>query len=135
MQFAFDPEEPKSPYKLARHEENDVVYTGTHDHDTARGWYEDLEPESREEFDREVAAAGVEEPESWWSLVRLTMSSRCQICMLQLQDVLGLGSDARMNFPGTVGPQNWSWRMEEGVLTPALAKRLREATGSAGRLP
>ena len=135
MQFAFDPDEPKSPYKLARHEENDVVYTGTHDHDTARGWYESLGPESRAEFDREVAAAGIEEAEPWWSLVRLTMTSRCHLSMVQMQDVLGLGSEARMNTPGTVGPQNWSWRMENDALTPALATRLRSATEASSRLP
>jgi 4-alpha-glucanotransferase len=134
MQFAFDPDEPRSPYKLARHEENDVVYTGTHDHDTARGWYEDLGAASREEFEREVAAAGIDEEEPWWALVRLTMTSRCHLCMLQMQDVLGLGSEARMNTPGTVGPQNWSWRMEPGALTPAHATRLREATAAADRL-
>jgi 4-alpha-glucanotransferase len=134
MQFAFDPDEPKSPYKLPRHEENDVVYTGTHDHDTARGWYEALQPAEREEFDREVAAAGIDD-DPWWSLVRLTMTSRCRLCMLQMQDVLGLGSEARMNMPGTVGPQNWSWRMEKDALTPELAKRLREATEAADRLP
>lgn len=134
MQFAFDPDEPKSPYKLPRHEENDVVYTGTHDHDTARGWYEGLAPAEREEFDREVAAAGIED-DPWWSLIRLTMTSRCRLCMLQMQDVLGLGSEARMNTPGTVGPQNWSWRMDPGALTPELAKRLRDATAAANRLP
>ncbi|MBS1892602.1 MAG: 4-alpha-glucanotransferase [Actinobacteria bacterium] len=134
MQFAFDPDEPKSPYKLPRHEENDVVYTGTHDHDTARGWYEGLAPAEREEFDREVAAAGIED-DPWWSLIRLTMTSRCHLCMLQMQDVLGLGSEARMNTPGTVGPQNWSWRMDPDALTPALAKRLRTATAAAHRLP
>jgi 4-alpha-glucanotransferase len=135
MQFAFDPEQPDSPYKLARHEENDVVYTGTHDHDTARGWFEELGPESREEFEREVSRAGIEEDEPWWALIRLTMSSRCRTSMLQMQDVLGLGSEARMNMPGTVGPQNWSWRMDEGALTPELAKRLRDATAAADRLP
>jgi 4-alpha-glucanotransferase len=135
MQFAFDPDEPRSPYKLARHEENDVVYTGTHDHDTARGWYETLGTESRAEFDREVAAVGIDEPEPGWALVRLTMTSRCRVCMLQMQDVLGLGSEARMNTPGTVGPRNWSWRMEKDALTPALARRLRDATATAGRLP
>jgi 4-alpha-glucanotransferase len=135
MQFAFDPDEPRSPYKLARHEESDFVYTGTHDHDTARGWYEALGPESRAEFDREVAAAGIDEPEPWWALVRLTMTSRCRTCMLQMQDVLGLGSEARMNTPGTVGPQNWSWRMEKDALTPGLATRLRNATKSSHRLP
>jgi 4-alpha-glucanotransferase len=133
MQFAFNPEEPDSPYKLERHEENDVVYTGTHDHDTARGWYEELDEESREEFERELRRVAIEEDEPWWALVRLTMSSRCRTSMVQMQDVLGLGSEARMNMPGTVGPQNWSWRMDDGALTPALAKRLRDATTAAGR--
>jgi 4-alpha-glucanotransferase len=135
MQFAFDPDEPDSPYKLERHDANDVVYTGTHDHDTARGWYEALGAEARAEFEREVARAGIEEDEPWWALVRLTMTSRCRTCMVQMQDVLGLGSEARMNTPGTVGPQNWSWRMSADALTPELAARLREATKTSHRLP
>jgi 4-alpha-glucanotransferase len=135
MQFAFNPEEPDSPYKLARHEEEDVVYTGTHDHDTARGWYEELGAESRAEFESELARVGIEEDEPWWALIRLTMSSRCRTCMVQIQDVLGLGSEARMNMPGTVGPQNWSWRLPEGALTPELAGRLRAATAAADRDP
>ncbi len=135
MQFAFDDAEPDSPYKLDRHAEGDVVYTGTHDHDTARGWFESLDATARAEFEREVARVGVEEDEPWWAMVRLTMSSRCHLAMVQMQDVLGLGSEARMNTPGTVGPQNWSWRMAAGALTPELAARLREATAVAGRLP
>jgi 4-alpha-glucanotransferase len=135
MQFAFDPKQPKSPYKLERHEENDVAYTGTHDGDTARGWLDSLADESREEFESEVVRVGVSEPEPWWSLVRLTMASRCRTSMIQLQDILGLGSEARMNTPGTVGPQNWTWRMDPGALTPELAARLRAATEAAGRLP
>jgi 4-alpha-glucanotransferase len=55
--------------------------------------------------------------------------------MVQIQDVLGLGSEARMNMPGTVGPQNWSWRLPEGALTPELAGRLRAATAAADRDP
>jgi 4-alpha-glucanotransferase len=62
------------------------------------------------------------------------MSSRCRTSMIQMQDVLGLGSEARMNTPGTVGPQNWTWRMEPGALTPELAARLRAATEAANRL-
>ena len=135
MQFAFDPEEPNSPYKLERHQEGDVVYTGTHDHDTARGWYESLDRGSRTEFERSLAVAGIEEDEPWWALVQLTMTSRCRTCMVQMQDVLGLGSEARMNIPGTVGPQNWTWRMDAGALTPELAARLREATAGANRVP
>jgi 4-alpha-glucanotransferase len=132
MQFAFDPDQPMSPYKLERHEEIDVVYTGTHDHDTARGWVESLDGASREEFETELTRLAIED-DPWWALVRLTMSSRCRTSMVQMQDVLGLGSEARMNTPGTVGPQNWTWRMEPGSLTPDLAARLRTATEAAGR--
>ena len=135
MQFAFDPAQPESPYKLERHEENDVAYTGTHDGDTARGWIETLEGASLAEFESELARLGIDEPEPWWALVRLTMASRCRTSMIQLQDVLGLGSEARMNTPGTVGPQNWTWRMAPDALTPELAARLRAATEAAGRLP
>jgi 4-alpha-glucanotransferase len=135
MQFAFDPSQPESPYKLERHEENDVAYTGTHDGDTARGWIETLEGASLAEFESELARLGIDEPEPWWALVRLTMASRCRTSMIQLQDVLGLGSEARMNTPGTVGPQNWTWRMAPDALTPELAARLRAATESADRLP
>jgi 4-alpha-glucanotransferase len=134
LQFAFDPDEPDSLYKLDRHDERDVVYTGTHDHDTARGWWESLGPASRQEFERETARAGIEEDEPWWALVRLAMSSRSRTCMVQAQDVLGLGSEARMNTPGTVGPRNWTWRLEPGALTPQLAARLRAATAATGRL-
>src|SRR6202012_3061268 len=134
MQFAFDPGEPKSPYKLERHEEGDVVYTGTHDHDTARGWVESLSGASLEEFESELSRVGIDEPEPWWSLIRLTMSSRCRTCMVQMQDVLGLGSEARMNTPAPVAPKNGTWRMSPGALPPELAQRLRATPAAAGRL-
>jgi 4-alpha-glucanotransferase len=134
LQFAFDPDEPGSPYKPDRHQELDDVYTGTHDHDTARGWFESLGPASRAEFESEVARAGIEESEPWWALVRLAISSRCRTAMVQMQDLLGLGSEARMNTPGTVGERNWTWRLEPGSLTPELAARLRAASAEAGRI-
>src|SRR6202012_998605 len=135
MQVAFDPGEPRSPYKLERHEENDVVYTGTHDPDTARGWVESLSGASLEEFESELSRVGIDEPEPWWSLIRLTMSSRCRTCMVQMQDVLGLGSEARMNTPGTGGPQNWTWRREPGPPPAEPPAPLRTATEAAARTP
>ena len=87
------------------------------------------------QLESELARVGIQEDEPWWALIRLTMSSRCRTCMLQIQDVLGLGSEARMNTPGTVGPQNWSWRLEDGALTPDLAAHLRAATAAANRVP
>jgi 4-alpha-glucanotransferase len=133
LQFGFDPRAPHSPHRLANHVEHRIVYTGTHDHDTALGWYASLDPAIRAEVDAQVAAAGVGEPEPWWSLIRLALSSPARICMLQAQDVLGLGSDARMNDPARTG-DNWRWQMAEGALTDALAARLREATEAVGRL-
>ena len=133
IQFAFDDEDPHGPHRLEQHSENSVVYTGTHDHDTIRGWYESLDTVHHERVDAAIAAHGAVEREPWWSLIRVAFSSRARIAMVQAQDVLGLGSEARMNVPGTKG-RSWRWRLERGALTPALAKRLRAATEESGRL-
>ena len=66
--------------------------------------------------------------------MELALSSKPRLCMLQAQDVLGLGSEARMNMPGVAGGQ-WKWRLGRVHLTPALARRLRRLTATAGRLP
>jgi 4-alpha-glucanotransferase len=87
------------------------VYTSTHDTETLAGAFPRRDQ---------------------WELIELAMSSRAALCMLPLQDVLGLGNKARMNRPGrTKG--NWSWRLEPGRLTDELARRLRDATERAGR--
>jgi 4-alpha-glucanotransferase len=133
LQFGFDPDAPDSPHRPANHLEDRIVYTGTHDHDTARGWYSALGGAVRAEVDAAVRVAGIDEPEPWWSLIRLALSSPARGCMLQLQDILGLGSEARMNDPAQ--PRgNWRWQMQPGALTAALAARLRDATEAAGRL-
>ncbi len=133
IQFGFDPEDPHGPHRLENHLENRVVYTGTHDHDTARGWYESLEAATRAEVDRAAAERGIDDPESWWRLIRLAYSSPARVAMIQAQDVLGLGGEARMNKPGSASG-SWRWRMEPGALTDALARRLRTVTEAAGRL-
>jgi len=133
LQFGFDPRSPGSVHRFENHVPDRVVYTGTHDHDTARGWYSGLSADARSFVDASFVRYGVVEPEPWWSLIRLALRSPARVAMLQAQDVLGLGSEARMNNPGRTGG-NWRWRMEAGALTPALARRLREATEEAGRL-
>lgn len=134
LQFGFGPgAERFSPHALANHRTNRVVYTGTHDHDTAAGWYAGLPAATRRRVERVCAGAGIADPEPWWRLVRLCLESPSAVSMLQAQDVLGLGSEARMNDPSRRGG-NWRWRLEAGALTPALAQRLREATAAAGRL-
>ena len=128
VQYAFDPD-PHSPHRPANHRDNQVVYTGTHDHDTARGWYESLPPERRAEVDAQVGTDGPPH----WRLIAFAFTSRARVAMVQTQDVLGLGSEARMNMPGTASG-SWKWRLRDGALTADLARRLREATETAGRL-
>ena len=80
-----------------------------------------------------MAAAGIDEAGTW-GLIRLGFSSRASLVIVQAQDVLGLGREARLNTPGTI-EGNWQWRLRPGELTPELAARLRAATAEAGRLP
>jgi 4-alpha-glucanotransferase len=134
LQFGFDPSHPRSPHRFANHVEHRFVYTGTHDHDTARGWYESIPPETRARVDAELEAAGVADAEPWWGLVRLAFASPGRVAMVQAQDLLGLGSEARMNHPAR-SRGNWRWQMRPGALTPALAARLREVTEASGRVP
>jgi 4-alpha-glucanotransferase len=130
LQWGFNPGERESVHVPSRYRADPVLYTGTHDNDTLRGWYESLGPESLEL----VRAAGVRGREPWWGLMELALSSKPRLCMLQAQDIVGLGSEARMNMPGVAGGQ-WKWRLRDGQMTPALARRLRRLTADAGRLP
>jgi 4-alpha-glucanotransferase len=133
LQFGFDPHDVHSVHRFENQAVNRIVYTGTHDHDTARGWYSSLDPATRALVDATISAVGVRERQPWWSLIRLALASRSRVAMMQAQDVLGLGSEARMNAPGRVGTA-WRWQMERGALTPAMARRLRAATEEAGRI-
>jgi 4-alpha-glucanotransferase len=116
----------KSPHRLENYLPNSVAYTSTHDTDTAVGWFESLPPRQR-------AATGLDPTEPGWGLIDLAYSSRAALAVVPAQDVLGLGSGARMNRPG-VTHGNWRWRFERGALTPALARRLRGLAEQHGRL-
>jgi 4-alpha-glucanotransferase len=116
------------------HPEDAVVYTGTHDHATLAGWLATASAEELELAHRDVAAAGIDDDDFEWALVRLALSSRARIAILPMQDVLGLGDEARMNHPGTVGNGNWQWRLEPGQAGAEAGERLREATARTGRL-
>ncbi len=134
IQFGMDPEEPNSPHRPENHVADRIVYTSTHDQDTTRGWLESLGPGQRSFVDGELARRGLlDRRRPWWGMIRLTFASPARTAMLQAQDVLGLGSEARMNLPGSSG-RSWLWRLERGALTPALARRLREVTEESGRL-
>jgi 4-alpha-glucanotransferase len=130
LQFGFTPSERNTQHVMELHEENQIVYTGTHDNDTIRGWYDTLTPESLELLDEALSARGIAEEEPHWALIRLAFSSPARVAMIQLQDALGLGSEGRMNQPGTTG--GWGWRLDR-MPSADVAKRLREATEAASR--
>jgi 4-alpha-glucanotransferase len=126
MQFGY--EGPASnPHRLENHRRRSVAYAGTHDCDTAVGWWESLSPSRRR-------ATGLPGKEPHWELTEAALSSRAELAIVQAQDVLGLGSKARMNMPGT-SKGNWRWRVRRGQLTKAHAARLRELTERYRRLP
>jgi 4-alpha-glucanotransferase len=131
LQFGFGSGDPKNVHTPVNHREDTVVYTGTHDNDTVRGWYDALDPETRAEVDAAIDAAGVRERQPHWSLIRLAYAAPSRLAMVQIQDGLGLGSEGRMNQPGTVGA--WRWRLDR-LPRADLARRLRAATEAAGRL-
>jgi 4-alpha-glucanotransferase len=116
----------RNPHRLENHRSNSVAYTSTHDTDTAAGWFSGLRPRQR-------AATGLDPSEPGWGLIELAYSSRASLALVPAQDVLGLGSEARMNRPG-MSRGNWSWRLERGALTPALAGRLRGLAEQHGRV-
>ncbi len=117
---------PSNLHAPANHRVNSVVYTSTHDTDTTVGWYADLRA-------RERAAVPVDPDEPHWGLIEIAMQSRASLAIVPAQDVLGLGSDARMNRPGQLYG-NWLWRLEPGQLGPDAAARLRDATERGRRL-
>jgi 4-alpha-glucanotransferase len=133
LQFGFDPTDPHGPHRPENHVEHRVIYTGTHDQDTLRGWWDSLDGERRSQvraaLDERAIALG---RQPWWALIRLALASPARLAMMQAQDVLGLGSEARMNYPSrAIG--NWDWQLRSGQLTRSLAARLREAAEEAGR--
>jgi len=135
LQFAFgvDPQAPEfKPHNYHRHF---VVYTGTHDNDTTMGWWTSSgvgdstrTPENiraEREFARKYLATDGREMN--WALIRTALASVADVAITPLQDVLGLGSDARMNLPATASG-NWRWRFTRDQLTPEIGERLREMT-------
>jgi 4-alpha-glucanotransferase len=133
LEFGFDGLGRHSPHHPDNHREHSVVYTATHDQEPVRGWWDGLDAAARARVQDALRARSIGEPEPWWNLIALALSSPARLAMVQAQDVLGLGSEARMNTPGRAGG-NWRWRLAPGELTGELAGRLRRATADAGRL-
>ena len=129
MQFGFD--EIDSEHLPHRWEPRLVAYTGTHDNDTCRGWFEGAGAKARR---RALAYLGGDSGSIAWSMLRALHVSRADTAVAPLQDVFSLGTEARMNFPGRAAG-NWAWRAARAAFTPELAGRLRELTELSGRVP
>ena len=109
-----------------------VAYAGTHDNDTVQGW---MATAPAADVAYAKAYLGLNEQEGYhWGMLRALWSSVAELTVVQAQDLLGLGTESRMNTPSTVG-NNWRWRAKDGVFTPELAQRLRTAMELYGRLP
>lgn len=135
IEFAFDSRDSSGavnylPYNYGK---NHVVYTGTHDNETLVGWLGSILPEERQAVkdylgtdsdDRQVLAAG---------LIRIAQSSTANLCVIPMQDYLGLDNSARINHPSTFG-SNWKWRMDADALTDALRDRILKLTKTYGRM-
>jgi len=135
LQFAFEPSDENNTHDPENHRTNQAVYTGTHDNDTVRGWWRELPDDRRRLAIETCRSQGVRADvgaEPSWALIELALRGPCGLAMMQAQDVLSLGSEARMNAPGIEG--GWRWRMEHGALTDDLAARLRGLTEESGRL-
>jgi 4-alpha-glucanotransferase len=111
---------------------NTIAYTGTHDNDTARGWWDNASPRERA-FAGSYLASGPDDIH--WAMIRACCNSIANVAVFQLQDVLGLGSAHRMNTPGTVGDANWSWRFDWPMLGTEAARVLGLITAASGRGP
>jgi 4-alpha-glucanotransferase len=140
LQFAFGTDPQAPDFKPHNYPRNRVVYTGTHDNDTAVGWWTGETSHSTRsnteiENEREFACRylGVDGREMHWAFIRAVLASVADTAIVPVQDLLGLSSDARMNRPGTVGG-NWRWRLRPGQLTPDIARRLAVMTETYDRI-
>jgi len=130
--FAFGDDLSKNPYAPHNHTRNSVVYTGTHDTNTVRGWFTgEAGVEEKERFHRYIGRR-VADDEVHWELMRLAMMSVANTAIIPMQDALGLGEESRMNFPSKA-ERNWEWRLVQAQITPALVERLLEITSTFGR--
>ncbi len=129
--FAFDSREP-SDYLPHAYPVNSVCYTGTHDNMTTRQWFETASADAVA-YAKEYMALNEQEG-LVWGVIRTAMSSVSELCIIPMQDLLNLGAEARMNFPGTMTDANWTWRAYNGYTENDLSKKLFHLTALYGRL-
>lgn len=132
IQFAFDSRESAN-YLPHTYTENCVVYTGTHDNDTTRGWYHHVNRECRDFAKEYLHKHALDEDELAWDFIAMAMGSVAKLCVIPVQDYLCRGSEARINTPSTLG-NNWVWRLKKDEINDTLIKEIRKITKLYGRL-
>jgi 4-alpha-glucanotransferase len=130
--FAFGEDNPMHPYLPHTYEENAVVYTGTHDNNTVKGWLENEAKPADKKRLFQYLGYETSAQEIPWELIRLAMESKANLAIIPMQDILGLGEEARMNLPAT-GEGNWEWQLAPRQFTSELTEKLRALTESCGR--
>ncbi len=130
LQFGFDGS-AENPYLPHNHKRSTIVYTGTHDNDTTLGWYRSLDEPTRSHVDRYFHCAAADMPEA---LIRAALGSVAVLAVVPMQDLLALGSEARMNTPGT-SSGNWRWGFDWQQLEPGFGERWRALNRLFGRAP
>ena len=130
LEFAFDSREP-SDYLPHTYINNTVCYTGTHDNMTMRQWFDTASADAvayATEYMNLSKKEGLV-----WGVIRTAYASVADLCVVPMQDLLDLGAEARMNFPGTLSDSNWTWRAKDGIMSKNLAKKLCAMTKLYGR--
>jgi 4-alpha-glucanotransferase len=133
LMFAFDENLPKNPYAPHNHIQNCVVYTGTHDNNTVRGWFEKEISEQDRQRIYQYLGRKISAKEIHWVFVRMALMSVANIVIVPMQDILGLSATHRMNRPATLNG-NWKWRLTESLFpSREISKKLAEMTEIFGR--
>lgn len=130
--FAFGDNMAKNPYIPHNHIHNSVIYTGTHDNNTVKGWYTEEATAQIKKQIKDYTGRNIHKSDIHDVLIRMAMSSVANLTVLPIQDVLGLGSSAKMNIPST-SDHNWEWRLKEGMLHDEVKKYLKDMTETYGR--
>ena len=131
LEFAFYDED--APYQPHNYDTNCICYIGTHDNDPILYW---MQTQEEKVLKRAKEYMCLSETEGLvWGTIRTAMSSVAKLCIFQMQDLLELGGEARMNAPGMLSDANWTWRMKSGAIVPEITGKLLALTKLYGRAP
>ena len=132
LQFAFGKNFEKSHHIPHNHTCNSVVYTGTHDNNTTKGWFMNETGKLHHRHLKSYTEKKINKKNCHWQLIRMAYASVDKLAIVPMQDFLGLGAEARMNIPSTEN-HNWLWRLSEKDLTPKIKRKINKLVKIYGR--